>query len=124
MKKRILSMMVVFALMVGLLPTTTAFARDDTDPITRAQLAQAIYKKFPQSGGQQSDFEDIGDCTEEQQNAINALASAGILSGTSPTEFNPNGEVTRAQAAVVLWRATGCKSNPKAAEVSYEDVKK
>lgn len=65
MKKRILSMMVVFALMVGLLPTTTAFARDDTDPITRAQLAQAIYKKFPQSGGQQSDFEDIDDCTEE-----------------------------------------------------------
>lgn len=122
MKKRILSMMVVFALMVGLLPTTTAFARDDTDPITRAQLAQAIYEKFPQSGGQQSEFEDIGDCTEEQQNAINALASAGILSGTSPTKFNPDGEVTRAQAVVVLWRATGCKSNPEAAEVSYTDV--
>ena len=91
--------------------------------VNRADLAVAIYNKFlPEKTAPDQGFTDLGSCTPEQRNAINALAQAGYVSGTSPTMFNPTGTVTRAEGAVVLWKATGSKSNPDAAQVGYTDV--
>lgn len=93
--------------------------------LTRAVLAEKIYTKFQDSIGEgaESTFLDIDACNNDQQKAINALAAAGIVSGTSANTFNPTGTVTRAEAVVVLWRALGCKSNPTAVEQSpYTDV--
>ena len=39
--------------------------------------------------------------------AISWLVEAGITQGVTPTEFQPNGIVNRAQMAVFLWRAAG-----------------
>ena len=111
--------------LVGLLPTVTLAA--DNDPITRAGLAEKIYtndslKMLIVDDTTEAGFNDIDNCTEDQKNAINALANAGIISGTSADTFSPSKTVTRAEVAVVLWRATGCKSNETASTVVFDDV--
>ena len=136
MKKQITCILMALALMLGLLPVT-ALANPESVPVTRAQLAEALYANeslkalIDEAGeGQQTPvFSDIGPvqdgadpCTDQQREAILALAKAGILNGTDPGVFSPADDVTRGEAAVVLWRATGCKSNPTAATVSYTDV--
>ncbi len=138
MKKQITCILTALALMLGLLPVT-ALANPEPEPVpvTRAQLAEALYANeslkmlIDEAGeGQQApDFSDIGPvqdgedpCTDQQREAILALAKAGILNGAAPGVFAPTGGVTRGEAVVVLWRATGCKSNPTAATVSYTDV--
>ncbi len=45
----------------------------------------------------------FADCTE-RDNSINMLYALGIISGTSDTEFDPGGQITREQAAAVLCR--------------------
>ena len=110
---------------------------DSEDGVTRAQLAEMIYTKlFPgETASGATKFTDIGNSgdddtaegndpvTDEQWVAINVLANKGILSGTSKTTFTPGGTVSYAQAAVVLWRATGSKScgNEWAEKVPYSD---
>ena len=115
-------------LLLSLLPTSALAA--DSDVVTRAVLAEMIYNKF-YSGLTAVDqgFTDIGPvesgvdpCTDAQRTAINVLVTEGVLSGISPTEFSPEAAVNRAELAVILWRATGCMSNPSAATVSYSDV--
>lgn len=127
--KRWLAALLSAVLLMSLLPA--AALAEDSDPVTRAVLAEMIYNKF-YSGQPAVDqgFKDIGDgtggegqpCTAAQWTAINVLAAEGVLSGTSPTTFAPSGQVTRAEAAVVLWRATGCMSNPSASSVTFDDV--
>ena len=104
---------------------------NDTDSITRAQMAEMVYEHerlrtaidSMAGGGTAPYFTDINTCTKDQERAITALCKAGIVSGTSANTFNPTGTVTRAEAAVVFWRATGCKSNPTAvAQSPYSDV--
>ena len=138
--KRWLAALLSVALLASLLPTT-ALAGDGTlsdgtsveseNNITRAQLAEMICNKFysEQSATNQG-FTDIGTeqdglddpCTDLQWEAINVLVAEGILSGTTSTTFDPDGQVTRAEAAVVLWRATGSKSNPTQVVDVYSDI--
>ena len=116
-------------LLVSLLSATAMAA--DADPVTRAVLAEMIYNQFYDGQtAQDQGFTDIGPvedgaedpCTDAQRTAINVLVAAGVLSGSADGEFHPHGEVTRAQVAVTLWRATGCKSNPTASTVTFTDV--
>jgi hypothetical protein len=118
------------AVLLASLLSATAMAAD-ADPVTRAVLAEMIYDQFykDQTADDQG-FTDIGPvedgaedpCTDAQRTAINVLVAEGVLSGSSDGEFHPHGEVTRAQVAVTLWRATGCKSNPTASTVTFTDV--
>ena len=89
--------------------------------LTRAELAVLVYGKFqPEPPEEDPGFTDIGTCTEEQREAINALAGAGILAGRADGTFDPGGSVTRVQAALILWRALG---QPAAgSEAPYADV--
>ena len=122
----------LIALLLTMTLSTSALAGSDlTQPITRAELAETFYGVFmPGEKAPDQGFTDIGPaavgeedpCTDQQRQAINALTAAGIISGETPTTFNPTGNVTRAEAAVLLWRATGCKSNPAPAQVYYTDV--
>ncbi|MDD6763696.1 MAG: S-layer homology domain-containing protein [Clostridiales bacterium] len=55
-----------------------------------------------------ADFTDTkGHWAEE---AINTLAEKGIVNGVIDTEFNPDGEVTRAQYLKMIMEATGMKT--------------
>ena len=118
------------AVLLASLLSATAMAAD-ADPVTRAVLAEMVYNQFYDGQtAQDQGFTDIGPvedgaedpCTDAQRTAINVLVAAGVLSGSADGEFHPHGEVTRAQVAVTLWRATGCKSNPTASTVTFTDV--
>ena len=80
-----------------------------TEGLTRAELAKLIYDKFlPAGTGVPSTaFTDISECDEAQQTAINALAAAGIISGTGDATFSPNGTVTPGAVAMVIRRTSG-----------------
>ena len=127
--KRWMAGLLSAVLLVSLLPVTALAA--DADPVTRAVLAEMVYNQFYDGQtAQDQGFTDIGPvedgaedpCTDAQRTAINVLVAAGVLSGSADGEFHPHGEVTRAQVAVTLWRATGCKSNPTASTVTFTDV--
>ena len=103
--------------------------------VTRAELAEqlnsetyswlhnSIHLMTPSLSVQ---FDDLNVCTADQETAIETLAANQILSGTSQDTFNPTGVVTRAQAAVVLWRAAGSRSNvnPVSLLATYTDLVK
>lgn len=67
-------------------------------------------------------FSDIADKPEEMQEAIELLASKGIIEGLSADKFNPDGEVTRAEFAALILRMISGPDNK--AELEYKDVKK
>ena len=49
-------------------------------------------------------FTDIGQLTPEQEQYLAYAVSHGMVNGTSPTTLNPNGDITRAEAGVLLYR--------------------
>ena len=49
-------------------------------------------------------FTDLAGASAEALAAINCLTDAGLIAGTTATTFNPNGNLTRAQAAVLIAR--------------------
>ena len=66
-----------------------------------------------------SGFDDVVE-NSFYETAVAWLKESGITNGTSPTEFSPDGIVTRAQAATFLWRFAGSPSS--SAETSFTDV--
>ena len=74
--------------------------------VTRGQMAAFLVRAMNYStSGKPDAFSDDNDSVYEE--AINALASKGITSGCSPTEFCPNEPVSRGQMAAFLRRALG-----------------
>lgn len=94
--------------------------------VTRAEMAEQVSEKLNAhitgGSGVSANFSDIGSCTQEQRDAINRLYSAQILTGTGADTFDPDGTVTRAQAAVIIWRAAGSRSNAEPVIIPYSDV--
>ena len=79
------------------------------DNVSRWQMALFLSRAADAAGaplGMAADqgFADIGDAPDEAQGAINDLAAAGIMSGASGTDFDPHGDVTRADMAGYLVR--------------------
>ncbi|MGN0163378.1 MAG: S-layer homology domain-containing protein [Candidatus Ornithomonoglobus sp.] len=69
-----------------------------------------------------ADFSDTkGHWAEE---AISALAEKGIVDGITDTEFNPDGEVTRAQYLKMIMEATGMETAPYRAGECLEATEK
>ncbi|MEM8706750.1 MAG: S-layer homology domain-containing protein, partial [Actinomycetota bacterium] len=53
---------------------------------------------------------------------VSWLVANDITTGTSPTTFNPNGYVTRAQAATFVWRMAG-SPEPSPNAPNFDDVR-
>ncbi|HJH11914.1 MAG TPA: S-layer homology domain-containing protein [Metalysinibacillus jejuensis] len=76
--------------------------------ITRAQAAVMIARYLDMLGidltqiPRTSPFEDVVKLHSENQEAIGLMYQLGIINGTSPTTFNPGGQLTRAQMAKIL----------------------
>lgn len=67
-----------------------------------------------------SPFTDVvpgDDCYE----AVCWSAANGIVNGVTPTTFDPNGTMTRAQMVTILWRAQGCPE-PSNTACPFTDV--
>lgn len=128
LSKRVLALLLSVCLLLGAFPALPAAAQEgDPAGITRAQLAVSVYHWFlPDAGETKANFTDIDTCSQEEQAAINILASAGLLQGTGGAEgestFSPSDTVTRAQAAVVLYRAM--RETPVSTDASslFDDV--
>jgi len=108
--------MTLEGLTTGLTPTT--FGSEDSN--NRAQLATFIWR----FAGEPEPTEPHGftDVVVDSfyEDAVAWMKEMEITTGTSPTEFSPDGTVTRAQAAAFLWRFAG-SPEPMAA-LSFTDV--
>ena len=84
------------------------FAPDD--PITREQLALMLYGYARQAGldtaarADLSRYADAGAISDWAETAMAWAVAEGLISGTSDTTLSPQGQATRAQAAVMLMR--------------------
>ena len=67
--------------------------------LARAAAAAGIVLANPAAD---QGFTDIGAVSGEARNAINGLAAAGIMPGTSQTTFSPNSSVNRGSMAMLL----------------------
>ncbi|KAB7707203.1 hypothetical protein F9802_09355 [Bacillus aerolatus] len=86
--------------------------------LTRAELAKIMVTAFSLPEAKGPDFTDVPD-SHWAAKYIDALAAAGITSGTSPTTFSPDGQVTRGQLAVFINNALNDKQpNDQVEEVT------
>ena len=83
---------------------TTPTTFDPNGHIIRAQVASLLARAFDLEGIEEGPFADVDPDSVHAPN-INAVAEAGITTGTTATTFNPEGQVTRAQMASLLIRA-------------------
>jgi len=82
----------------GTTPTTYSPYRN----ITRSQFSVMIVRALGLEATADTQFSDIKG--HWAQNEIQALNELGIVQGVTATNFNPNGELTRQQAALMLYR--------------------
>jgi hypothetical protein len=75
-------------------------------PITRAEFTTLLVRILatPTSGQLRGHFEDVAAGTWYFA-SVNAAANAGLVSGVTPTRFEPKQPITREQLAVMLARA-------------------
>ncbi len=77
--------------------------------ISRQDMAVMIYNSMKQRGyvpsGQENTFADKSSCADYANEAIAELCAKGIVGGVGNNIFNPTGEATRAEAAVIINRA-------------------
>ena len=75
------------------------------DPVTREQLATILwrYAGSPDAGEVES-FADAADISGYALNAVDWARANGIISGVGNNSFNPKGDASRAQVAVILYR--------------------
>lgn len=77
--------------------------------ISRQDMTVMIYNAMKLRGyvssGQENTFADKSSCADYANEAIAELCSRGIVGGIGDNMFDPNGEATRAQAAVIINRA-------------------
>lgn len=104
--KRFISLLLAVCMLLGTVPAFSVNAANGDEPdMTRAQLAVAIYRWFlPEAGNAAAAFNDLSDCTQEEKAAIETLAKAGIVQGTSEGNFLPQQTATRLEAAVAIFR--------------------
>ncbi len=58
----------------------------------------------PSTAGMECPFTDLEGVTENNRRAIVWCYNQMIVDGTSETTFNPKGNITRAQLAIMVWK--------------------
>lgn len=90
--------------------------------ISRAHAAVLMSRVLNLSAKNEPKFTDVPG-THRYAKEIAAIVEAGIMSGTSPTTFNPEGVLTRAQMAKVLVNSYHLTADPSAYDL-LNDVPK
>ena len=96
--------------------------------VKRSQFALMLNRALSLEVPASTKFADIASYDAETQNAIKALNNYGVINGKTATTFAPNQEITRKQAALMIYRllekegykATGATANFK--DVSSKDA--
>lgn len=85
---------------------------DDThfglgEKISRQDMSVMVYRAMAETAGAAAEvelaFADAGDIADYAREAVAQLNQMGIINGISETEFAPRAELTRAQAAKVVY---------------------
>ena len=78
--------------------------------ITREDIAAILYRILGDrlSTGR-AEFTDADEISEYARDAVGALAASGVISGYSDGSFGAKREVTRREAAVMIYRAMSLK---------------
>jgi hypothetical protein len=72
--------------------------------MTRAEFASIIVRGLGLPGKTSDVFADVP-AKSWYAEAVGSAYSYGIVAGTTPTTFNPNGSITREEAAAMVARA-------------------
>ncbi len=98
----------------------TAFEPSAT--MTRAEFATIITRGLGLSAKSNSVFTDVSE-NDWFYNYVNTAYSYGIVNGVSDTEFNPNGTITREEAAVMIERAAKlCGMNTEIEDFNIRNI--
>lgn len=100
----------------------SADAFDPDATMTRAEYAAIVVKALGLPMKEEAKFEDVTK-TDWFFPFVNTACSYGIINGISETEFNPNGTITREEAAVMTARAAKlCGMNTELEIAAVRDV--
>lgn len=95
---------------LGLINGTGNGSFEPDSTVSRQDAAVIIYRALEKKGkvlSSTSAFTDNDQIASYARDAASALKGAGILSGMNDGSFAPNGELTRAQAAKMLYETLG-----------------
>lgn len=149
MRKRLLTVLLALCMAVSMLPATVLAAKFDDieghwgadaierwadcgvlngredgsfDPnkqMTRAEFATMLVNLMGYTKTSEEVFEDVP-ADAWYAEAISKLVAAGVMNGVGDGKVDPEGEITREQAAVMLCRAFGLKPS-ESASLSFSD---
>lgn len=106
----------------GIINGKTSVSFDPYGTMTRAEFATIITRALGLSKETTPIFTDVKP-EEWYYTYINTAYSYGIVKGVSETEFNPNGLISRQEAAVMVTRAAKlCGMDTKMDETAQRDV--
>lgn len=94
-----------FAVQNGIMNGVSDTAFAPNDKLTRAMLATILYRIDGDSGSHEHPFTDV-EKGSWYEKAVAWAYSSGVINGTGATTFAPNENVTREQAAAMLYRYT------------------
>ena len=116
----------IFALYkAGITTGTSATTYSPAKSMTRAQFAVMIARALDLTTPKTVQFKDVQGKWYAKE--VQALADAGIVTGTNATTFNPNKSITRQQAAAMIYRMLtykGYEATAKASDLNYKDAAK
>ena len=110
--RKILSLLSVFALLMGMM--LTSYAADAT--MTRGQMAELLVtgaglgSQIEAYASQPSAFADVAEGSQ-YEGAINLAYAKGLMSGTGNGNFSPNAKATQTEAAAAVLKVAGVPSN-------------
>ncbi|OCS84349.1 S-layer homology domain-containing protein [Caryophanon latum] len=94
------------------------------DNVKRSQFALMLQRGLQLDVPATTKFTDIAKFDAEAQNAIKALNGYGVINGTTGTTFAPGMEITRKQAALMIYRLLVKKGfEPTGVTADFTDVK-
>ena len=106
MSKRLISLMLVFAMVLTMFPMTVFANSENTDSSTVST---------------ENPFKDVKE-TDWCYDAVQYARMNGFFNGTSATTFNPNGTMTRGMFVTVLGRMAGVDTTAYDGQSAFWDV--
>lgn len=107
----------------GITTGTTATTFSPNANVTRSQFAVMIARALGVTSNNPTPFTDVQNKWFIKE--VQALAELGIVTGATATTFQPGNNVTRQQAATILYRMLkhkGYKSTTTAASLTFNDA--
>lgn len=90
-------------------PTADGVIFAPNDKITRCELAAILGRALPYEAQEGLAFSDGGEIPDWAAPYVSALSAQGIVSGYADGAFRPTANVTRAEAVVMLYKASAIK---------------